>query len=128
MSARLVLSPLPMRTVTRAAAVASIRCSEAARLKRVDHNTTNFASLNDSMKDSSTQVLFSPTLAVAKSLSHQIKPSTPQSASLPWPVDGFAKAFEEDRKIDKLSKTFVHGEKQDRIVSAWEPAEKEFWL
>lgn len=69
MSSRLV-STLPMRTVTRTVAIASTRCSEPPRVKHVNHNTTNFVTLDDSIKESSVQVLSSPTLALAKSLSH----------------------------------------------------------
>lgn len=47
---------------------------------------------------------------------------------MPWPVDVFAKAFEKDRKLDKLSEAFVFCEKQGKIARAWEPVEKEMWL
>ncbi|KAF3049266.1 hypothetical protein E8E11_000441 [Didymella keratinophila] len=117
-----------MRAVTRSAASASARCSEPSRVKHVDHNKINFATLNDSLKESSTQVLSLPTLAVAKSLSQQTKSSTPPSTSLPWPVSVFAKTFEEDMKLDKFNEAFVHGEVQSKVARAWEPVEKEFWL
>lgn len=128
MSSRLVFSPLVMRTVARSAAIPPAPCSEASKVKHANNNATNFAILSNNSKESSTQVLSSPTLAVAKSLSQQIKLSTPSSTSLPWPVGVFAKAFEDDRKLSKFSEAFVHREPQDKIARAWEPVEKEFWL
>ena len=47
---------------------------------------------------------------------------------MPWPVGVFAKTFEENRKLDRFSNTFVHSEAQSKITRAWEPVEKEFWL
>lgn len=128
MSSRLVASSLPMRAVTRSAAIVSARCSEASRVKNVNHKTTNFATLNDGLQESSTQVLPSPTPTAAKSLSHQIRSLTPPSTALSRPFGVFAKTFEEDREVDRKSRVFVHGEKQDKIARAWEPVEKELWL
>jgi hypothetical protein len=117
-----------MRAVTRSTAIASTQCSKAFKVEHVNHNATNFATLNDTSKESSTQVLFSSTLIIDKSLSHQIKSSTTPSTSLPWPAGAFAKAFEEDKKLGKFSGTFVHGKTHDKTARAWEPVEKEFWL
>jgi hypothetical protein len=128
MSSRLVSSSLPIRLTARTAAIASTRCLEAPRVEHVNHNAINFATLNKSMKQSPTQAFSSPTLLVAKSLSNHIKSSTLPSASSPWPVDVFAKAFDEESKPEKFSKTFVHGEKQGQVARVREPVEKELWL
>jgi hypothetical protein len=80
------------------------------------------------MMETSTKVHSSPTIVQAKSLSQQIISSKPPSNSVPLPVDVFAKALEEDRKLDKMCETFVFDERQGKIARAWEPAEKELWL
>lgn len=74
------------------------------------------------------QGLSSPKLALAKSLSHQIKPSKPTSSTLALPVGVFARAFEENRKLDESNKAFQFGEHHGKIAHAWEPVEKEMWL
>lgn len=79
------------------------------------------------MMESPAKVLSSPTVSLAKLLSQQIVSSRPASSSLPWSVDVFARAFEEDRKLDKLCEAFVLCE-QDKVTRAWEPVEKELWL
>lgn len=75
------------------------------------------------MMETPTKVHFLPTTILAKSLSQQIISSKPPSN-----IDVFAKAYEEDRKLDKTCETFVLGERQGKIARAWEPAEKELWL
>lgn len=127
-SSRLVSFPLVVRAVVRSVAFAPARCSNAFKVKHAYHNATDFATLSNNSKKSSNQVFSSPTLAVAKSLSQQIKVATPLSTSLPWPVDVFTEAFEDDRKLSKFSETFVHRVAQAEIARAWEPVEKEFWL
>ena len=80
------------------------------------------------MMDRPTQVQSSLTMTLAKILSRQINSSTPPSAALPWSAGVFAKVLEEERRVDKLCKTFVFSERQGKIVRAWEPMEKELWL
>jgi hypothetical protein len=116
-----------MRAVTHSAAISSTRSSEASKVKHLNLKTTNFATPNDNLMESPTQVLSSPILAVAKSLSHQIKSSTPSSTALPWPVGVFAKAVD-GRKFDRFNETSVIGEAQGKVARAWEPVEKELWL
>ncbi|KAH6625442.1 hypothetical protein C7974DRAFT_413960 [Boeremia exigua] len=127
MSSRLVSTALSLRTVTRAAALAAARYAPPSRIDN-NRNTTYFAALNRSTPTPSPQVSFSPILARAKSLSHEIETAAPASSGLSWPVDVFAKAFEEDRRLDALSKAFVSGEKRSKMSRVWEPVEKELWL
>ncbi|KAF3046978.1 hypothetical protein E8E12_009823 [Didymella heteroderae] len=117
-----------MRTVTRSATIASTRCTKASRVKYANHNTTNFATLNNGLKESSIRVLPSSPIAVAKSLNQQKKSSTPPSTASSWPVGVHARALDENRKLDKFSETLVHDEKQGKIARVWEPVEKELWL
>ena len=117
-----------MRTVTRSAGLVSARCSQSPKSDRVNRNTTNFATVDNTMMDRPTQVQSSLTMTLAKILSRQINSSTPPSAALPWSAGVFAKVLEEERKADKLRKTFVFSERQGKIVRAWEPVEKELWL
>lgn len=46
--------------------------------------------------------MFSSTLIVDKSLSHQIKSSTTPSTSLPWPAGVFAKAVEKEFWLERF--------------------------
>ena len=80
------------------------------------------------MMESPAKVSFSPILSLAKLLSHQIKSSTTPFSSLPWPVEVFARAYEENRKLDQMHKTFALSEQHSKIDHSWEPMEKELWL
>lgn len=117
-----------MRAVTRIAGSVSSRCLKSSRFEHINYNTTGFANPGAGMMESPEKVLSSPTTTLAKLLSHQITASNPPSSSLPYPVNLFATAFEEDRKLDKLCKTFVLRERQGNVARAWEPTEKEMWL
>lgn len=133
MLSRLASSALPMRAVTRctATAIAAARYSSPIRIASLDFNTTNLTMLRHRRVDPSAQlqVQLSSALYLAKLLSFQAKPSTHASASLPWPVDVFARTFEADRKFDGLSEAVVFGEKdtQPKVAHARQLRE-ELWL
>lgn len=127
MSSRLVLFPCPLRAVTRSAALAPARCSETSIVQHLNHDTTRFATLNDTPNESSTQVLSLPVLSAAKSLRRQIESAAPLSTSLTC-VGVLAKTFEENRKLNKFGEIFVQSEVQRKIARAWEPVERHSWL
>ncbi|KAF9692924.1 hypothetical protein EKO04_009248 [Ascochyta lentis] len=130
MSSRLVATALPMRSITRTVGIASARCSHKpnSNPKPVDRKTIRSMTLNDSTVELPAKVLSSPTASLARSLSRQITSSIPSTASLPWPVNTFAQAFEEDRKLGDLCKTFISGVQQGKTVRAGPSMEDGLWL
>ena len=116
-----------MRAVTRSATIAPARQPNTSIEQHLNHNKNKFATLNDTSEESSTQVLSSPTLAVAKSLRRQTELVTPLSTN-PSCIGVLAKTFEENRKLNKFGEIGVHREVQRKIACAWEPVEKDSWL
>lgn len=125
MSSRLVSTALPRCTVT---TITTARHSNTPKLQHVNGNTTHYATLDNSTLETSTQVLSSPSLALAKSLSQQTMTSKPALSSFRRPKHVFTKAFKESRKVDELTRGFEPGEQHGKVARAWEPVERELWL
>ncbi|KAF3009873.1 hypothetical protein E8E13_010693 [Curvularia kusanoi] len=131
MSPRLLASALPVRAGLRYTSVAAARHLHHPRSMHTNLITTNLPKLVAPEQVTSTQVQSSHTLGIAKWLSQQSKAATSAQPRFSWPVDVFAKSFEENRKLYSLRETsssFEELVRESLKEPVKEQVKEELWL